>query len=103
MGALSTQPQRPASEIAAEEITTYDLKVYRAQHQMVKEMSMRLRDLGVPFFGTKVELIKLKKDEGKSERKDVWDGGVKRRFIAEEELVEFQRKMLGFLETMCEE
>lgn len=92
---------KPAAEVAAEELTTYDLKVYRAQHQMVKEISGRLKDLGVPFFGTKLELVRLKRDEGKEERV-IWDGNVQRKLVNEEELVGLQRKMLEFLETVSE-
>ncbi|KFY84594.1 hypothetical protein V500_09177 [Pseudogymnoascus sp. VKM F-4518 (FW-2643)] len=42
----------------AEELRTFDGKVYRAQCQMVGEMGGKLQRLGVPFFGTRSELIR---------------------------------------------
>jgi len=71
------------------------MKVYKAQTQMVKEMNGRLRNLGVPFFGTKSELIRV---GGKEEILDIKD---KDGMIDEAELVELQRKMLSILEDLC--
>jgi len=83
----------------AKELETFDMKVYKAQTQMVREMSARLRSLGVPFFGTKSELVR-------SPGKDaVGDGdGVQKEekgTIDEADLVKLQRKMLGILEDLC--
>ncbi|OBT65730.1 hypothetical protein VE03_03322 [Pseudogymnoascus sp. 23342-1-I1] len=79
-----------------EELRVFDGKVYRAQCQMVGEMGGKLHRLGVPFFGTRPELIR-------------YDGGVdgavdedgQGRGITETELLEMQRRMLGILEDLC--
>jgi Protein of unknown function (DUF2458) len=68
------------------------MKVYRAQVQMVKEMSAKLKSFGVPFFGTKNDLVQRPGEavvEGKK--------------ITEAELVELQRKMIVMLEDLCNE
>lgn len=72
------------------------MKVHKAQMQMVREMSTRLRGFGVPFFGTKVDLVKPrgKENEGGA---DVPQSGM----IDELELVKLQRKMLALLEDLC--
>jgi hypothetical protein len=45
-------------EAAKEELKTYNMKVYRAQLQMIKQMRGKLSTLGIPFFGTKPELVR---------------------------------------------
>ena len=84
----------------SEELKTFDMKVYRAQTQMVKEMTVKLRSLGVPFFGTKSELVRVPGKEGAGRGGPVdsrdWKG-----MIDEAELVKLQRKMLGILEDLC--
>lgn len=66
--------------------------------QMVREMSTRLGGFGVPFFGTKGDLVK-------PARKEVDSGASKDEsgLIDEAELVKLQRKMLAFLEDLCSE
>jgi len=81
-------------EEMAKELETFDMKVYRAQAQMVKEMMGALRRLGVPFFGTRSELVRLAGNEGS-------DGKVGAGMIDELELIKLQRKMLLFLEELC--
>ena len=76
---------------------------------MVKEMTGKLRSLGVPFFGTRSELVVLKNRskestpvEGKvsdAKREELKAKGK----ISEMELVELQRKMLAILQDLCEE
>ena len=78
------------------------MKVYRAQTQMVKEMNAKMRSLGVPFFGTKTELVRIAGKDGTG------GSGVdapkdEKRMIDEVELVELQRKMLAILEDLCRE
>jgi hypothetical protein len=72
------------------------MKVHRAQMQMVREMSIRLRGFGVPFFGTKGELVRPrgKENEGGAD-------GPQSGMINELELVKLQRKMLALLEDLC--
>ncbi|TVY33778.1 hypothetical protein LOCC1_G007083 [Lachnellula occidentalis] len=97
-GAISTAPSNNTPEELAKELQTFDMKVHRAQMQMVREMSTRLRGFGVPFFGTKGDLVK-------PARKEVESGPGKDEsgMIDEAELVKLQRKMLAFLEDLCSE
>lgn len=93
---------KPGTETAEEELRTFDLKVYKAQHQMVKEMSVKLKSLGVPFFGTRTELVKKPcKDPAQSGNFD--GAGDTKKVITESELVDLQRKMLNLLEDLCAE
>ncbi len=64
---------------------------------MVTEMGNKLRGLGVPFFGTKAELIRYEDAsvEG-AEKREEGEGG-----ITEKRLLEMQRKILGILEDLC--
>ena len=64
---------------------------------MVREMTGKLRSLGVPFFVTKSELVKLAgKEEGGSD-----SPRNEKSMIDEVELVKLQRKMLAILEDLC--
>lgn len=81
------------------------MKVYRAQLQMVKEMSAKLKNLGIPFFGTRTELVRVPAKEGKLVAAkgavvigDADDGGK----IEEKDLVALQKKMLAILEDLCQ-
>jgi Protein of unknown function (DUF2458) len=95
-GSSNTSPEELAKELAA-----FDRKVFRAQSQMVTEMTTRFKNLGVPFFGTKAELVRVK---GKATKR-VEDGSHApkddNRTIDEAELVELQKKMLALLEDLC--
>lgn len=93
------------------QLEVYDAKVYRAQHQMVKEFTVKLRNMGVPFFGTRMELVVIPPKSGTAtpegdagqkngEMKQVGDGKVEGK-VTEKELVELQRKMLEILEGLC--
>ncbi|KIN02009.1 hypothetical protein OIDMADRAFT_18778 [Oidiodendron maius Zn] len=98
-GSSNTTPEETAKELAA-----FDMKVHRAQVQMVTEMTARFRNLGIPFFGTKSELVRLK-----AKSPERVEGGASQilkegnRMIDEIELVELQRKMLVLLEDLCGE
>jgi Protein of unknown function (DUF2458) len=87
-------------EELAKELETFDMKVYRAQTQMVKEMNTRLRSLGVPFFGTTTELVRMAGKDGLEGRgvDGTKDG---KGMINENELVQLQRRMLVILEDIC--
>lgn len=110
------------AEALKTELEVFDAKVYRAQHEMVKEMTGKLRALGVPFFGTRSGLVVLRSQpgsrgdsaaEGDGKGKDAKDekGEQKKEFekardqgrIHEMELVELQRRMLAILQDLCEE
>jgi hypothetical protein len=79
----------------AKELETFDMKVYKAQTQMVKEMMAALRKLGVPFFGTKSDLVRVAGKEGGDDGKDGQG------MIEEAELIKLQRRMLVILEDLC--
>ena len=79
----------------AKELETFDMKVYKAQTQMVKEMMAALRKLGVPFFGTRSDLVRVAGKEGGGDGKDGQG------MIEEAELVKLQRRMLVILEDLC--
>jgi hypothetical protein len=84
-----------STEELARELETFDMKVYKAQMEMNREMSNRLRGLGVPFFGTRSDLVR---PAGKEPTESTKDGKV---MIDEAELVKLQRKMLTMLEELC--
>jgi hypothetical protein len=81
------------------ELETFDMKVYRAQMQMVKEMSTKLRSLGVPFFGTRTDLVRPAGKE--TSRSDGSIGLQEKGIIDEVDLVKLQKKMLAILEDLC--
>jgi len=83
------------------ELETFDMKVYRAQMQMVKEMSTKLRSLGVPFFGTRVDLVRPVGKE--ASRTDGGVGAAEKGVIDEVDLVKLQKKMLAILEDLCDD
>ncbi|KAH8808544.1 hypothetical protein F5884DRAFT_792569 [Xylogone sp. PMI_703] len=92
-GVSSTDPEE-----LAKELKTFDMKVWKAQDQMVEEMTARMKAMGIPFFGTKPELVRKKDKEGVKANSD-GPGGV----IDETQLLELQRKVLTLLEEMCQD
>lgn len=93
---MSGGESNTSPEELAKELETFDLKVYRAQMEMNREMSNRLRSLGVPFFGTRSDLVRPAGKEVTAD--DTKDGKV---MIDEVDLVKLQRKMLAILEDLC--
>ena len=81
------------------ELETFDMKVYRAQMQMVKEMSAKLRSLGIPFFGTRTDLVRPAGKEPSGMKGTV--GLEEKGMIDEVDLVKLQEKMLAILEDLC--
>ncbi|KAB8302059.1 hypothetical protein EYC80_005510 [Monilinia laxa] len=100
-GATSSGASNTSPEELARELETFDMKVYKAQTQMVREMNGKLRNLGVPFFGTKSELVRVsgRSDTANGRGANPTEGG--KSVIDEEDLVELQRKMLNILEDLC--
>lgn len=84
----------------AREIDTYDMKVYKAQLLMVKEMQAKLRSLGVPFFGTRSDLVRPMSKHA-STATSASDLKTEKGVIEEVELVRLQRRMLAILEDLC--
>lgn len=95
-GTVSVGESNTSPEELAKELETFDMKVYRAQMEMNREMTNRLRSLGVPFFGTRSNLVRSAGKEVTAE--DTKDGKI---MIDEVELVKLQRKMLAILEDLC--
>ncbi|KAG0650003.1 hypothetical protein D0Z07_3735 [Hyphodiscus hymeniophilus] len=95
-GSVTEGTSNASPEELKKELETYDMKVYRAQTQMVKEMMGALRRVGVPFFGTRTELVRVAGKEAAGGK----DGSG---MIDEGELVKLQRKMLVILEDLCSE
>jgi len=100
-GAPTTGTSNVSPEEMARELETFDIKVYKAQLQLVKEFTSKLRSLGVPFFGTKSELVKRsgKEDDGEEIEGPKDEKGV----IDEADLVKLQKRMLSLLEDLCSE
>jgi hypothetical protein len=98
-GIVGTGHSDDSPEALARELETFDMKVYKAQVQMVREMNARLRNLGVPFFGTRTDLVWVVVKEtpatsGTERLKD--EKGI----IDEIDLVKLQRRMLVILEDL---
>lgn len=93
-GTSNTSPEE-----LAKELEIFDTKVYKAQMQMVREMTTKLRNLGVPFFGTRSDLVRPIGKGGIAGGGDGGKGGDG--MIDEVELVKLQRKMIAILEDLC--
>jgi hypothetical protein len=63
---------------------------------MVSEMTLRLKSLGVPFFGTRKELIVSTSD-------DLGFDGSHDQRIDGKQLLGLQRRMIEILEDLCAE
>jgi hypothetical protein len=98
-GSTPTGTSNTSPEELEKELETFDMKVYKAQIQMIKEMSTKLRSLGVPFFGTRVDLVRPVGKESSGTDGSV--GPEEKGMIDEVELVKLQRKMLALLEDLC--
>lgn len=59
---------------------------------MFSEFHVRLKRLGVPFFGTKAELVRSKEKK---------NGELQKGMIEQEDLEALQKKMIGILEDLC--
>ena len=101
-GSVASGISNTDPEELAKEIVTFDMKVYRAQMQMVREMNAKLRSLGVPFFGTRSDLVRPVGKEVTA-LSGTHDPKNEKGMIDEIELVRLQRKMLGILEDLCNE
>jgi hypothetical protein len=94
IGTSNTNPEE-----LVKELETFDMKVYKAQMQMVREMNAKLRSLGIPFFGTRSDLVR---PVGKEPSETEENGGLEEKAMIDEiDLVKLQRKMLAILEDLC--
>jgi hypothetical protein len=98
-GSTATGTSNTSPEELVKELETFDMKVYRAQMQMVKEMSTKLRSLGIPFFGTRIDLIRPAGKESSGTDRSV--DPEEKAMIDEVDLVKLQKKMLAILEDLC--
>ncbi|KAI9799650.1 MAG: hypothetical protein M1833_003965 [Piccolia ochrophora] len=86
------------------EMTLYDAKVYSACKEMAVSMNTELRSLGVPFFGTKGQLVTPKGDSTIAPSSDGTSAqGNSSDKISIAELQRLQKRMLDLLEDMCKE
>jgi len=87
----------PQSEEAKEaELAVFDRKVYAAQHSMEEAMTGELKGLGVPFFGTSLDLIVADDQQAASSAsRPKWSP-----LVTEAELMDLKRKMIGHLEML---
>lgn len=90
----------PQSEEAKEaELAVFDRKVYAAQHSMEEAMTAELKGLGVPFFGTSLDLIVANDQQANlaasSASRPKWSP-----LVTEAELMDLKRKMIGHLEML---
>jgi len=99
-GVVSTSASNIDPNLMTREIEEWDVKVYRAQMKMARENNMKLRSLGVPFFGTKTELVRLWRNDG-SDLRCCDSRGDAKEMIDEMALVKLQTKMLTILEDLC--
>jgi len=98
-GSIATGTSNTSPEELVKELETFDMKVYKAQMQMVREMNAKLRSLGIPFFGTRSDLVR---PVGKEPSTMEDDGGLEKRAMVDEvDLVKLQRRMLTILEDLC--
>ena len=81
------------------ELAALDRKIYAAQQDMETAMTLELKSLGVPFFGTNPALVvandeELHGDNGASDRPK-WSP-----LVTAEKLLELRRKMVAHLEDL---
>ncbi|KAF2834771.1 hypothetical protein M501DRAFT_963871, partial [Patellaria atrata CBS 101060] len=94
IGALSIDMDDPNNEESRKrELEAYDTRVYNASSDMYKTMCAELKGLGVPFFGTKSDLILNPQDLETDHQRPKFK-------VTEAELLSLQRRMLEYLEDM---
>lgn len=81
------------------------MKVYKASIEMVAAMTAELRNLGVPFFGTKSDLLRTRQDGETSadERGHDFIQGDSKATLGQDELQKLQKRMLELLEDLCKD
>ncbi|KAK1064106.1 hypothetical protein LTR33_012147 [Friedmanniomyces endolithicus] len=78
-----------------DELADFDRKIYAAQVSMEAAMSGQLKGLGVPFFGTRSEMVVPDAEQDSSTVRSV--SGLT---ITESELLALRRKIVGHLEDL---
>lgn len=90
--------QQSPAELQAE-LDAFDLKIYRAQCQMNEAMTLELKALGVPFFGTSLDRI-VPDDQDVDKDADRLSNTKGSPRITHGELHALQRRMISYLEDM---
>ena len=88
-----------AAEEHDAELVLYDRKIYAAQRSMEDAMSIEMKGLGVPFFGTDVKLVVP--DDYNLTKENTSDSHAKwSPLVTESELLTLRRRMVGHLEDL---
>ena len=98
-GTASSAIEPQSDEAKEAELAVFDRKVYSAQHSMEEAMTAELKGLGVPFFGTSVDVIAADDQQATSTASSTsrpkWSP-----LVTEAELLDLRRKMIGHLEML---
>jgi len=97
-GAAGPAVEPQSDEAKEAELAVFDRKVYSAQHSMEEAMTAELKGLGVPFFGTSLDLIVADDQQvalNASASHPKWSPPV-----TVTELMDLKRKMIAHLETL---
>ena len=98
-GAAGPAVEQQSDEAKEAELAIFDRKVYSAQHSMEEAMTAELKGLGVPFFGTSLDLIVADDQQATSAAlstsRPKWSP-----LVTEAELMDLKRKMIGHLEML---
>ncbi|KAI9700794.1 MAG: hypothetical protein M1836_002163 [Candelina mexicana] len=95
---------RKSPEEDAAELARYEKKVHRAAREMVDASTRDLKTMGIPFFGTKQNLIREAPDEEANIGLQYPDNkGRAENIISSDELLNLQRRMLETLEDLSRE
>ena len=102
-GSASDETAVPQTEDDKEaELVEFDRKIYKAQVQMNQAMTTELKGLGIPFFGTPLDLVRseVEHDSGDHDTpaRPKWS-----RKVTHAELSGLQRRMIDHLEDMYKE
>lgn len=98
-GGVAVDPSATAEVDKVEELAKFDRKIYAAQNAMEQAMTAELKGLGVPFFGTDLNLVvpegyDLSKEQ-LPEGHPTWSP-----LVTDAELLTLRRKMVGHLEDL---
>ena len=101
LGAISPPAATPEQSEADDraELAAYDRKLYSAQVSMEEAMSAELKGLGVPFFGTNLDLVVPDGWDGSNEHlregRAAWSP-----LVTESELLGLRKEMVKHLELL---
>jgi hypothetical protein len=98
-GAAGSAVEPQSDEAKEAELAVFDRKVYNAQHSMEEAMMAEMKGLGVPFFGTNLDLV-ITDDQkaaiaASSTSRPKWS-----LLVTETELLDLKRKMVTHLEML---